>query len=84
MNTNVFTAIVKKYKKCPQCGVSYKSDNMTVTLENEIVIFSCKCGWKKSVNEKNEEVVSDYSENGKLKCGEVCAECMSCPSNPLN
>lgn len=48
MNMSNFTNIIKKYKKCPKCGVSYKTTNLSCSLENEIITISCKCGWEKN------------------------------------
>lgn len=56
MNGWTFSRIVNKYKKCPKCGSSYKDDKLKVSLEDEIITISCECGFKKKVNEKNQEV----------------------------
>ena len=56
MNGWTFSRIVNKYKKCPNCGSSYKDNKLKVSLEDEIITISCECGFKKKVNEKNQEV----------------------------
>lgn len=59
MNVSKFTGIIKKYKKCPNCGSSYKDTDLQMSLENEIVTITCKCGFLKKVNENNKEVFTD-------------------------
>lgn len=56
MNAIAFTNIIKKYKKCPNCGASYKTTDLQCSLEEEIVTISCKCGWEKKVDENNKEI----------------------------
>lgn len=56
MNVIKFNRVVNKYKKCPECGASYKSNKMSVELKDEIIIISCECGFNKYVNEDNETV----------------------------
>lgn len=51
-----FSKIIKKYKKCPNCGSSYKDTKLKVELENEIIIISCECGFLKKVDKNNKEV----------------------------
>ena len=56
MNVTAFTKILRKYKKCPGCGSSWKETDMSVSLIGEIVTISCKCGFFKQVDENNKEV----------------------------
>ncbi len=56
MNGWSFTRIINKYKKCPECGASYKTTDLQHSLENEIITISCKCGWKIKVDENNKEI----------------------------
>lgn len=56
MNGWTFSRIIGKYKKCPNCGASYKTNDILISLENEIISISCKCGFKKKVDENNKEV----------------------------
>lgn len=56
MNGWTFTRIVNKYRNCPLCGASYKTADIKATLESDIITLKCKCGWKKRVNERDEEV----------------------------
>lgn len=56
MNGNTFVKIINKYKKCPSCGASYKTTDLSHSLKDEIVTIECKCGWKIKVNENNKEV----------------------------
>lgn len=56
MNVSAFTSVVKKYKKCPNCGSSWKDTKLKCSLENEVVTISCECGFLKKVDEKNKEV----------------------------
>lgn len=56
MNGWTFSRIIGKYKKCPNCGASYKTNDIQTSLENEIITIECKCGFKKKVDEHNKEV----------------------------
>ena len=53
MNANKFITVSKKYKKCPSCGASWKGNNLSISLENETITISCKCGFNKTVDENN-------------------------------
>lgn len=53
MNGCNFVRIINKYKKCPNCGASYKTTDLQCALENEVITISCKCGWCKKVSEKD-------------------------------
>jgi Zn ribbon nucleic-acid-binding protein len=56
VNVNKFIAVSRKYKKCPQCGASWKSDKITTELEDEIITIKCECGFIKHVDENNNEI----------------------------
>ena len=56
MNAFIFGSIVRKYKKCPNCGSSYKDTDLQCSLENEVITISCKCGFLKKVDEHNKEI----------------------------
>ena len=56
MNISKFNSIVKKYKKCPSCGASWKGTDLSVELKNEVVHVRCICGFSKYINEYNNEV----------------------------
>lgn len=56
MNGWTYSRIIGKYKKCPNCGASYKTNDIQTSLENEIITISCKCGFKKRVDKHNKEV----------------------------
>lgn len=56
MNGWTYSRIIGKYKKCPQCGSSYKDTDLQFSLANEIITISCKCGFLKKVDEHNKEI----------------------------
>ena len=56
MDTYKFTSVIKRYKKCPNCGSSYKDTKLKVSLENEIITISCECGFFKQVDENNKKL----------------------------
>ena len=56
MNGFTFSRIVGKYKKCPNCGSSYKDTKLQFDLKDEVITISCECGFIKKVNEHNKEV----------------------------
>lgn len=56
MTVTKFTNVLKKYKKCPNCGTSWKENKLVVTLENEEIKISCDCGFLKVVDENNKEI----------------------------
>ena len=56
MDCRKFTSVLKKYKKCPRCGASYKTPLLQVSLENEVIHITCVCGFSKYVDENNKEV----------------------------
>lgn len=56
MNGSIFSSVVRKYKKCPQCGSSWKDTDLQCSLENEVITISCKCGFLKKVDENNKEI----------------------------
>lgn len=62
MNPNNFTKIIKKYKRCPLCGTSYKDTKLEVSLENEVVTIKCGCGFLKNVDKDNKEIISSLNE----------------------
>jgi len=71
MNVSKITLVVKKYKKCPQCGSSWKKSDLQVELQNEIIKISCKCGFLKYVNENNEELIrGKRRESGIIEWGD--------------
>jgi RNase P subunit RPR2 len=51
-----FIKITRKFKKCPNCGSSWKDTKLNVELENDIVTISCECGFLKRVNKDNKEI----------------------------
>ena len=51
-----FVCITKKYKKCPNCGSSWKDTKLQVELEDEKVHIYCECGFSKYVDENNKEI----------------------------
>lgn len=56
MVANKFISIVRKYKKCPNCGESWKGEALQVQLEGEVVEITCICGFFKRVDENNKEI----------------------------
>lgn len=56
MDAFKFTSVIKKYKKCPNCGSTWKQTDLQAELEDEVVKISCKCGFLKYVDENNKEV----------------------------
>lgn len=56
MNITNFNSVVKKNKKCPSCGSSWKEDKLQCSLEDEIITINCECGFLKRVDENNKEV----------------------------
>lgn len=56
MNAMKFTSVTKKYKKCPNCGSSWKDTKLQVSLEDEVITISCECGFLKKVDENNKEL----------------------------
>lgn len=57
MDVNKFLVVSKKYKRCPQCGVSWKTDKMKLELQDEVISISCECGFNKRVDENNKEII---------------------------
>ena len=57
MDARSFVSIVRKYKKCPDCGSSWKDTNLNVDLKDEIAVISCKCGFLKKVDKNNKEII---------------------------
>lgn len=53
MNGWTYTRIIGKYKTCPNCGASYKTNDIQTSLKDEIITISCKCGFIKKVDEYN-------------------------------
>lgn len=57
MNGFKLTAILRKYKKCPVCGASWKTTSLYHELHDEIITIGCnKCEWKIKVDENNKEI----------------------------
>ena len=56
MEANKFLSIVRKYKKCPNCGESWKGKSLQLELQDNIVHITCTCGFSKMVDENNKEV----------------------------
>lgn len=56
MNPLLYTSVLRKYKKCPVCGASWKTTDMYNSLENEVITIGCKCGWEIKVDENNKEI----------------------------
>lgn len=57
MNITSFDNVVRKYKKCPNCGSSWKDTKLKVELKDEIVTINCECGFLKRVDENNKEII---------------------------
>ena len=51
-----FLNVVKKYKKCPSCGGSWKSTKLKTFLEHNVITIYCECGFLKKVDENNQEL----------------------------
>lgn len=56
MNGWKLASVVRKYKKCPVCGASWKTTEMYNSLKNEVITIGCNCGWKIKVDENNKEI----------------------------
>ena len=56
MDAFKFVNITRKYKKCPNCGSSWKDTKLQVSVRDEIVTISCECGFLKLVDENNKEI----------------------------
>lgn len=56
MNVRDFLKVSRKYKECPKCNSSWKEDKLQVSLEDDIIAISCKCGFIKKVDKNNKEV----------------------------
>ncbi|WP_343342469.1 hypothetical protein [Terrisporobacter petrolearius] len=56
MNANKVISVIRKYKKCPKCGSSWKDTKLKTELKDEIITISCECGFLKKVNENNQEI----------------------------
>lgn len=56
MDCNKFLSIVKKYKKCPECGETWKGDSLQVELFDDVVEIDCTCGFHRTVDENNKEI----------------------------
>lgn len=56
MDSWKFINVTRKYKKCPQCGSSWKDTKLKMELKEEVITISCECGFLKTVDENNKEV----------------------------
>jgi len=56
MDYRKFNQVVRKYKKCPDCGSSWKDTKLKVNLLHEIIHINCKCGFEKYVDENNKSI----------------------------
>ncbi len=45
-------SVTRKYKKCPQCGSSWRDTKIKVELHEELITISCECGFFKKVGRK--------------------------------
>ncbi len=48
------SSVINKYKKCPECGSSYKGTDLQFEIKDEVIEISCSCGFVKYVDENNE------------------------------
>ena len=51
-----FVKVSRKYKKCPNCGSSWKGTDLKLESEDETIKISCTCGFVKYVDENNKEI----------------------------
>jgi len=58
MEANDVNKILRKYKKCPKCGISYKNNKFKFNLEDEIITITCECGFYKQVDKNNKELIN--------------------------
>ncbi|MEG2983823.1 MAG: DUF3797 domain-containing protein [Peptostreptococcaceae bacterium] len=56
MDACKLTNVLRKYKKCPGCGSSWKDTKLKSKLDNEIITIYCECGFEKNVDENNKEI----------------------------
>lgn len=56
MNATEFIEVCKRYKKCPNCGSSWKDTDLKVDLIEEVVKIYCACGFEKYVDKNNKEI----------------------------
>lgn len=62
MDINKFASVIRKYKKCPKCGASWKGTDIQVELQNEIVEVKCTCGFLKRVDHENNEIEDGHTK----------------------
>lgn len=78
MDALKFMGVIRKYKKCPGCGRSWKGTDLQVQLKNEVVEVSCKCWFLKYVDENNKvslDVVADKLQKGKITPNQARVMC---------
>lgn len=56
MNSSKYLNVMRKYKKCPNCGTTYRDYKLKHELKDEIIHIFCECGFSKYVDENNKEV----------------------------
>ena len=60
MNAFKLMPLLKKYKKCPQCGNNLIGKHQgSIRVEEVVFTRTCKCGFKISVDANDIEVVSN-------------------------
>lgn len=57
-----FVMVTRKYKKCPDCGSSWKDTKMNISLSDEIISITCECGFAKNVDKNNKEIKGNKHE----------------------
>lgn len=57
MDAWTFVKILRNYKKCPNCGIDYNTNKILHSLKNELITIKCECGWTKTVNKNNKEII---------------------------
>lgn len=57
MKIKEFIALMEKYRKCPNCGnTAIGNGQGGIIIEDETFTRICKCGFKITVNENDQEV----------------------------
>ena len=56
MNFAKMGEVLNRYKKCPNCKATHRSGKFKAEVINETIKFTCECGWKKNIDENNNEI----------------------------
>lgn len=64
--------VLKHYKKCPNCGISAKEEDMCVDVQEDVIHIECTCGYKVSVDENNKII---RGMGGTVKSVQLCTTC---------